>query len=734
MNKKSTFRSVANNYLTHPKNNLGITLISLIITIIILIILATISLRFLNGENNLISKSENAVIDAEQAKLEKDVDTAYVFYTQQIGSLNDLEYYLNKIQGANIEKTSSDSWYVSRGKAGVTVSANGEKIQGQLARWDGTSIECPDFKEFNWYIYTPTQLKFLADFVNNGNSLTGTTDLTSIVTNAGYRTSDVTMTETTIVYLMNNLDMGARAGTGSTEEEKWNNAENEAKKWTPIGIGLTTGAKFIGTFEGNSHYIQGLYVNQETNYFAGIFGCSNTIQNLTIKDSYIEGKSGTGGIVGALMTGKIENCHNINTTVILKEGSNFIVGGIVGQISDGTEGIFNCSNTGMIIANGSDSNGVSQAGGIAGRLQTTAENCQNSGEIIGKGSNVSGIVGSTTPNSSTITGCTNRGNITVKGECIAGVVGYLDESCTITSCTNSGNVTGENKFVGGIAGYSLNSSVITGCTNRGNITGKGERVGGIAGEIETSSTVTNCTNRGNVTGENKLVGGIAGYAYNSSAITNCTNNGNITGKGERVGGIAGEIETSSTVTNCTNNGEVLEIGTGDFVGGIVGIGFGTVDKCVNKAKVTAKSSTGSIGGIVGEIGIYCTGIITNCYNTGDVEGSGNGTGGIVGWLSLTGTSGKVQNNYNIGQITGETNVGGVVGRTAGSFDVRNNYALANSAPTISNSERKESSEMKTDAFITLLNTVTIDGETTTQDVWKRDTSNKNNGYPLLNWQ
>ena len=34
MNKKSTLRSVANDYLTHPKNEKGITLIALIITTI----------------------------------------------------------------------------------------------------------------------------------------------------------------------------------------------------------------------------------------------------------------------------------------------------------------------------------------------------------------------------------------------------------------------------------------------------------------------------------------------------------------------------------------------------------------------------------------------------------------------------------------------------------------------------------------------------------------------------
>ena len=35
-----------------------------------------------------------------------------------------------------------------------------------------------------------------------------------------------------MVYLMNNLDFGARAGAGVSEEQRWKTESNEAKKWT----------------------------------------------------------------------------------------------------------------------------------------------------------------------------------------------------------------------------------------------------------------------------------------------------------------------------------------------------------------------------------------------------------------------------------------------------------------------------------------------------------------------
>ena len=60
MNKKSTLRSVANDYLTHPKENGGITLIALVVTIIVLLILAGISIQMLTGDNGILTRAGEA--------------------------------------------------------------------------------------------------------------------------------------------------------------------------------------------------------------------------------------------------------------------------------------------------------------------------------------------------------------------------------------------------------------------------------------------------------------------------------------------------------------------------------------------------------------------------------------------------------------------------------------------------------------------------------------------------
>ena len=435
------------------------------------------------------------------------------------------------------------------------MSDDGEKQEGKTEIWDGTSVDCPEFKEFNWYIYTPGQLKFLADFVNNANTLTSEQE--TIITSAGYRTSDVTMTESTIVYLMNNLDLGARPVNGN-----WETTENESKKWTPIGIGPSSENKtFIGTFEGNNHSIKGVYVNStKSNAGHGLFGVSTTIQNITITNSYIKGGTGTAGIVGLLVSGKVENCHNKNTTVILIEGNFYVVGGVVGQASTGTTGVFNCSNTGNVIAYGTYP--------------------------------YSGII----------------------YQMCGGVVSKVGNSVVISDCSNSGIITGYNggNSVGGIVGELGSNSIIRACTNIGAVTGSADNVGGIAGITSTNSTIRECTNSGAVTGSEDFVGGIAGLI--SGTVEKCVNSGTVKQKGgtEGLAGVVGEIGINCTakIINCYNTGKVIEEGNNtNAVGGIVGRVSanntqGEISHNYNIGQIEIKGS--SVTNVGGAIGYYTT--------------------------------------------------------------------------------------------------------------------------------
>ena len=177
------------------------------------------------------------------------------------------------------------------------------------------------------------------------------------------------------------------------------------------------------------------------------------------------------------------------------------------------------------------------------------------------------------------------------------------------------------------------------------------------------------------------------------------------------------------------------------VGGVVGCNIGRIENCFNAATVIGTDSKG-VGGITGAN--WCRPSIINCYNTGSVL-TKYGTG-LAGGMAGDNES-LVSNCYNAGKIssTGSNGIGGIVGNIKNYADqpiiVRDCYydsALNDkgvcfdprnqpSNYTLENVEGKTAEEMKTAAFVALLN-----GENGTPFV--QDTNNINNGYPILAWQ
>ena len=117
--------------------------------------------------------------------------------------------------------------------------------------------------------------------------------------------------------------------------------------------------------------------------------------------------------------------------------------------------------------------------------------------------------------------------------------------------------------------------------------------------------------------------------------------------GYSVGGLCGW--KFGTVTNCYNTGSVEG---NNHVGGVCGYNYsGTVTNCYNTGTVTGTGD--SVGGLCGGNGGY----VTNCYNTGNVTGTGDYVGGVCG-----DNSGTVTNCYNSGSVTGNSLVGGLCGQ------------------------------------------------------------------------
>ena len=527
------------------KENRGITLIALVVSIIVLLILAGVSISMLTGQNGILKRATEANNTTEVASEKEGIQMAVT--TSQMSSANytsikkdglqsELNSYFGK-EKTTLEDNKDGSYTVTmnNSKRKYTIEDDGSIIEGVYDKWNGTDSKEPTEKTSNEiHIYTVAELKWIADKVNNeGNTFEGYT-----------------------IYLENNLDFGARETSGT-----WENTENEALKWTAIGKQKNIPLK--ATFEGNNHIIKGVYINDETN-FNGIFGNSGSILNLTVKNSYIKGGTCSGTVVGAVRSGTIENCHNINSTIELYDECRG-VGGVAGQV----KGVIkNCTNIGGRVVGKKDANGNTLTGGVVGTLITGgAQDCYNTGNVTGEGNLVGGVIGGINPYS-TVQDCYNTGDVTGEGDRVGGVVGASSTSSTVQDCYNTGNVTGEGNYVGGVVGTAAN--IVTKCYNTGTIVSKGiEGTGGIVGSCLTKNPqdISLCFNAGTVQAPENA-GGISGYLGEqeyAAKETKCYNKGKVictqsnTGRGE----IIGIMASDATVTNSyyfTN--ETLRYGVG----------------------------------------------------------------------------------------------------------------------------------------------------------------------------
>lgn len=109
----------------------------------------------------------------------------------------------------------------------------------------------------------------------------------------------------------------------------------------------------------------------------------------------------------------------------------------------------------------------------------------------------------------------------------------------------------------------------------------------------------------------------------------------------------------------------IEAGAGRHVGSLVGlVSSGTITNCYTEGgSVTGEDYVG------GQVG-YNHGNLNDCYSTCAVTGN-NDIGGLVG---ENGSSGVIRNCYSTGKTTGSENVGGLVGQDHGSITASYSYA------------------------------------------------------------
>ncbi len=350
----------------------------------------------------------------------------------------------------------------------------------------------------------------------------------------------------------------------------------------------------------------------------------------------ITGTWNTGGLVGYISGGTIKNCTAYGNV----SGSGSRIGGLNGYYTSGT--IIDCIAYGNV--SGSD-----DVGGLVGYQNGgTIKRCEAYGYVNATGNRVGGLCGE--KRFGLVTQCVAKGDVK-GGSNTAGLIGYTENSWTTWSIAY-GNVTGSS-YVGGLIGNILSEGTdtrIKHCTAYGNVTG-GSYVGGLIARNEQGILVINCTANGDATGTGNYVGGLIGL---QEGITeNCTAYGDATGV-TYVGGLIGyntkTFGPGGKLFNCTAIGDVT--GTGDYVGGLNGYNYA---ETINCTAVGGVSGVNRVGGLFGHNSYFN---ITNSYNMGYVNGTGEYIGGLVGYNDNI----NVTDCFVIGNVTGTgQHVGGLIG-------------------------------------------------------------------------
>lgn len=140
-------------------------------------------------------------------------------------------------------------------------------------------------------------------------------------------------------------------------------------------------------------------------------------------------------------------------------------------------------------------------------------------------------------------------------------------------------------------------------------------------------------------------------------IKNLVTFGSISSSGT-TGGVVANF-SGGTIEKCVNNASIRSISTDDGVGGIVGkldattIGS-TITECVNLERISDGKYTGGIVGYGTTKSASQTVIISKCINIGELtptsEDSGAFVSGILGCSDFIGTTSKIENCLNKGNI------------------------------------------------------------------------------------
>ena len=206
-----------------------------------------------------------------------------------------------------------------------------------------------------------------------------------------------------------------------------------------------------------------------------------------------------------------------------------------------------------------------------------------------------------------------------------------------------------NSSIGFSGVFNGNNMSITNFT----YTGNGEDYIGIFDTVEGSTTYIYDVNMVNPVinyGTGQYVGTLVGR-MDGGRIESChVSGGSITGTGWSAGGLIG-FNVGGTVID---SHAFINVTGGDYTGGLIGYNYHLIEHCSALGIISGKGYVGGLAGVN-------EGNISRSYFTGNVTGTSDYIGGLVGFSDSSSSKGFILKCSSSGSVSGHNNVGGLVG-------------------------------------------------------------------------
>ena len=232
-------------------------------------------------------------------------------------------------------------------------------------------------------------------------------------------------------------------------------------------------------------------------------------------------------------------------------------------------------------------------------------------------------------------------------------------------------------------------------------------------------------------------GSFDGQGHSISGLT-------ITAANESYAGLFGGASSAAIRNLCVSGTIEVTESNELYIGGISGClnNNSTIRNCCSHVDIRGAANEVNAGGIAGWLE---SGTIENCFNTGDVSGTGTAAmiaGGIYGAISsYSGNSGIIKNSYNTGSVTGSgssiTWLGALGGNVGSNIVMENCYYLSGTASKAfgygSDSHGSSFTAGEADDLLAALNGWVAATASTSYYTWAADSATPvNGGYPVLN--